>query len=60
MIEFTDLIDITKLSSHNTTPFTVGVFKLKCLKALKFWIEDKLRMNKPLASAGLTCNVLNV
>ena len=29
------------------TPFTISVLKLRCLIVLKFWIEDKIRMNKP-------------
>ena len=35
-----------KDASCHTVPFSIGIFKLKCLAALKFWIEDKIRMNE--------------
>ena len=58
MIEFTDFVDITKSASRHTAPFTIGFLRFKGLKALKFWIEDKLRMNEPSASVGFTRAVL--
>mmetsp|Transcript_9004 Transcript_9004/g.10534 ORF Transcript_9004/g.10534 Transcript_9004/m.10534 type:complete len:89 (-) Transcript_9004:1524-1790(-) len=59
MIEFIDFVDIAKSASRHTAPFTISVLKLKCLKTLKFWIEDKLRMNKPLAVTVFTLDTLN-
>ena len=58
LIDFVDLANIAKSASRHTTPFTIGVLKLKCLNALKFWIEDKIRMNEPYVAAAFTFNVL--
>ena len=49
LIDFDDLATIVDF-----TPFTISVLKLRCLTALKFWIEDKIRMNKPHIAAQFT------
>ena len=59
MIEFTDFTDTAKSASRHTTPFTISVLKIRSLKALKFWIEDKLIMREPLLSAAFAHDVLN-
>ena len=42
LIDFDDLKTV-----GNFTPITISALKLRCLIVLKFWIEDKIRMNKP-------------
>ena len=49
---------IAKSASRHTVPFTIGVLKLKCLKALKFWVDDKFRMNKTPTHGHFTRAVL--
>ena len=44
MIDFADIVEISKQASRNNPRITIGIIKLKNLKALKFWIEDKNRM----------------
>ena len=58
LISFYYLASITKSASRHTTPFTIGVLKLKCLTVLKFWIEDKIRMNEAHVAAHFTQNTL--
>ena len=58
LIDFDDLASISKSASRHTTPFTIGVLKLKCLTAVKFWIEDKIRMNETPVVAAFTQDVL--
>ena len=42
------LIDFDALTIiREFTPFPISSTKLLCLAVLKFWIEDKIRMNKP-------------
>ena len=60
LIDFKDLANIAKLASCHTTPFTIGVLKLKCLNALKFWIEDKIRINEPHVAGDFTWDVTTV
>ena len=54
LIGYGDLASIAKSASRHTPPFSIGVLKLKCLTALKFWIEDKIRMNEPRVAAHFT------
>ena len=58
MVDFDNLTNIAKQASCYTAPFTVGILKLKCLKALKFWIEDKIRMNERPVANHFTQDVL--
>ena len=58
MIEFEDFAEISKQASRNTPRFTIGVIKIKNLKALKFWIEDKHRMDELPSHADFTPDVL--
>ena len=44
MIQCEDFVKISKQASRNNPRITIGIIKLKNLKALKFWIEDKNRM----------------
>ena len=46
LISFEDLTTI-----RNNAPFTINVLQLKCLVILKFWIEEKIRMYKPLVAS---------
>ena len=46
LIGYDNLASIAKSTFCHTTLFSIGVFKLKCLTALEFWIGDKTRMNK--------------
>ena len=46
LIDYTDFASISKNTSHHTAPFSLGVLKQKRLAALKFWIEDVIRMNE--------------
>ena len=54
LIGYDDLASIAKNASRHSVPFLIGVLKLKCLATLKFWIEDKNRMNEPHAAAQFT------
>ena len=54
MIEFIDFTDIAKSVFCHTAPFTINIFKVRSLKALKFGIENKLRMSTPLVSVAFT------
>ena len=45
-IDYDDLLSIAKNASRHTAPFAIGVLKQKHLAALKFWIEDVIRMNE--------------
>ena len=58
LINFDDLTRIVKSAFSHTTPFTIGVFKLKCLTTLKFWIEDKIRINETYIAAHFTQNTI--
>ena len=42
LIDFDDLANV-----GNFAPFTIITLKLRYLLVLKFWIEDKIRMNTP-------------
>ena len=53
-IEYDDFASISKNATRHTPPFSLGVLKQKRLSALKFWIEDKARMNKVPAAANFT------
>ena len=55
LIGYDDLESVAKNLSRHTVPFSIGVLKLKCLAALKFWTEDKTRMNEP-HDAVYSCN----
>ena len=55
LIGYDDLASIAKNASRHSVPFLIGVLKLKCLAALKFWTEDKTRMNEP-HDAVYSCN----
>ena len=44
MIDFADIVEISKQASRHNPRIPIGIIKLKNLKALKFWIEDKNRM----------------
>ena len=58
MITYDDLANITKNASRHTPPFSIGVLKMKMLTALKFWIEDKIRMNEPHVAGHFTRQVM--
>ena len=46
MVDFEDFSTIAnETAKQYPDPFTIGAVKVKALKALKFWIEDKQRMN---------------
>ena len=57
-IEYDDFASISKNATRHTPPFSLGVLKQKRLSALKFWIEDKARMNKVPVAANFTARVL--
>ena len=60
-IDYDDFTQISKNVSHNTPSFSIGVLKQKRLSALKFWIEDMIRMNElPHAAARFTPQVMAV
>ena len=59
MIDFSDFGDIAKQAAQHTTPFTIGIAKIKALKALKLWIEDKGRMNEVMRHGDFTIAVLH-
>ena len=46
LINYDDVLSIAKNATRHTAPFSIGVLKLKCLTALKFWIENKTKMNE--------------
>ena len=46
LIGHDDLASIAKIALCHNTSFSIGVLKLNCLAALKFWITDKIRMKK--------------
>ena len=58
LIGYDDLASIAKNASCHNVPFSIGVLKLKCLTALKFWTEDKIRMNENHAPAQFTRAVI--
>ena len=58
-IDFSDFGDIAKQTAQHTVPFTIGVVKIIALKALKFWIEDKGRMDEVRRHGSFTTAVLN-
>ena len=58
MISYEDLANIAKTASRHTPAFSIGVLKMKMLTALKFWIEDKIRMNGPHVAGQFTCQVM--
>ena len=45
-IDYEDFAGILKNASRHTPSFSLGVLKQKRLSALKFWIEDAIRMNE--------------
>ena len=58
-IDYDDFASISKNVSRHTAPFSLGVLKQKRLSALKFWIEDAIRMNElPHTAAGFTPEIL--
>ena len=58
-IDYDDFAQISKNASRHTAPFSIGVLKQKRLTALKFWIEDVIRMNElPHTAAGFTPQVM--
>ena len=58
-IDYDDFAQVSKNASRHTTPFSIGVLKQKRLTALKFWIEDVIRMNElPHTAAGFTPQVM--
>ena len=60
MIDFDDFGDIAKLVLRRPIDqFTISAVKIKALKALKFWIEDKARMNEPMNAVLFTCPILS-
>ena len=60
LIDYDDLLRIAKNASLHTATFSIGVLKLKCLAVLKFWIEDKTRMNEPHVTAQFTCATMTI
>ena len=62
MISYEDLAHIAKMHLVNNLPpppaFSIGVLKIKMLTALKFWIEDKIRMNEPHVAGHFTRQVM--
>ena len=58
-IDYDDFTQISKNAFHNTPSFSISVLKQERLFALKFWIEDMIRMNKlPHAAARFTPQVM--
>ena len=54
-IDYDDFAQISKNASRHTAPFSIGVLKQKRLTALKFWIEDLIRMDElPHTAARFT------
>lgn len=51
-------VKISKQASRNNPRITIGIIKLKNLKALKFWIEDKNQMGEVPTHTDFTSNVL--
>ena len=60
LIGYDDLPSIAKNTPRHTAPFSIGVLELKCLAAMKFWIEDKTRINEPHVTAQFTCATMTV
>ena len=59
LIQYTDSASILKNASCHTPPFSLSVLKQKRLAALKFWIEDVIRMNEiPHTAAAFTPQIL--
>ena len=58
MISYEDLAHIAKNATRHIPPFSIGVLKMKMLTALKFWIEDKIRMNEPHVAGHFTRQVM--
>ena len=57
-IDYDDFASISKNASRHTPPFSLGVLKQKRLSALKFWIEDKARMNELPTTVAFTPLIL--
>ena len=58
-IDYDDFASISKNASRHTAPFSLGVLKQKRLSALKFWIEDAIRMNElPHTAVAFTPQIL--
>ena len=36
---------VASRAANHTPPFTLGVVKIRSLRALKFWIEDQIRFD---------------
>ena len=60
LICYDDLPSTAKNATRHTAPFLIGILKLKCLAALKFWIKDKTRMNEPHIAAEFTGATMTV
>ena len=54
LVDYDDLPSIAKDASHHTGPFPIGVIKLKCLAAWKFWIKDLIQMSETHAATAFT------
>ena len=57
-IHYDDFSSIAKNASRHTAPFVIGVLKQKRLAALKFWIEDMIRMNETHTAAAFTPQIM--
>ena len=58
-IDYADFAGISKNASRHTPSFSLGVLKQKRLSALKFWIEDAIRMNElPHTAVAFTPQVM--
>ena len=58
LIDYDDFSSIAKNASRHTAPFSLGVLKQKRLAALKFWIEDMIRMNETHTAAAFTPQIM--
>ena len=53
-IAFTLIIFDDLATIRNFAQFTISALKLRCLIVLKFWIDDKIRMNEPHVASQFT------
>ena len=58
LIDYDDFLSIANNAFRHIAPFSLGVLKQKRLAALKFWIEDMIRMNEPHTTAAFTSQVM--
>ena len=58
LIDYDDFSSTAKHASRHIAPFSLGVLKQKRLAALKFWIEDMIRMNEPHTATAFTPQVM--